>query len=578
MLKERQMRITTTKLTIIAAALLLSTTVHAAGTAINETGEMPDASAILDARSTTKGFLPPRMTESQRTAIATTPSAAGLQVFQTDGTVGLYVYNGSTWSMVGSGSVSSVGLTLPSIFSVSNSPVTGTGTLTATLASQAANTVLVAPNGSAGAPTFRALLAADIPTLNQNSTGTAANVTGVVAAANGGTGQSLYTIGDLLYASTTTALSKLSDAATGNALISGGAGAAPSYGKIGLSTHVSGTLPVTNGGTGTGTTFTQGSVAFAGTSGVYSQDNSNLFWDATNHLLGIGTATPNYKLDLSGGAFAVRAGLSNSSTRPAVATTRIAGEIAGVGAIPAIDDGFLRLSAGGGTNTYAKVFIDLSGYSTVADMNDNITFGTYGTERMRIDDSGNTMLGTTRTANPVTSRTYGSTISNSGMIFSRAATTSGAMWLGIDGNSSSILQFFTDNGSAAVFAGYVSVTGSTATYNSVSDVRLKENIVPTLYGLDDLMKIQIVDFNFISDTNKEKVNGVIAQDLKQIYPDAVTVGGDDVKTKPWAVDYGRMTPLIVKSVQELKAENDTLRGENEVLKTRLLKIEKTLGL
>jgi hypothetical protein len=55
-------------------------------------------------------------------------------------------------------------------------------------ASKTANYVLAAPNGSAGVPTFRAIVAADIPTLNQNTTGTAANVTGTVAIANGGTG------------------------------------------------------------------------------------------------------------------------------------------------------------------------------------------------------------------------------------------------------------------------------------------------------------------------------------------------------------------------------------------------------
>lgn len=71
-----------------------------------------------------------------------------------------------------------------------------------------------------------------------------------LVATSGGTGQSSYAVGDLLFASTTTALSKLAGVATGNALISGGVGAAPSYGKIGLTTHVSGTLPVANGGTG----------------------------------------------------------------------------------------------------------------------------------------------------------------------------------------------------------------------------------------------------------------------------------------------------------------------------------------
>lgn len=65
----------------------------------------------------------------------------------------------------GVGSVTSVGLSLPSIFTVTNSPVTGSGTLTGTLASQTANQVFIAPDGTAGAPTFRALVANDIPSL-----------------------------------------------------------------------------------------------------------------------------------------------------------------------------------------------------------------------------------------------------------------------------------------------------------------------------------------------------------------------------------------------------------------------------
>jgi hypothetical protein len=57
---------------------------------------------------------------------------------------------------------------------------------------------------------------------------------------------------------------------------------------------------VANGGTGTATAFTAGSVVFAGASGVYSQDNTNLFWDNSNDRLGIGTATPSYALDVTG--------------------------------------------------------------------------------------------------------------------------------------------------------------------------------------------------------------------------------------------------------------------------------------
>ncbi len=69
-------------------------------------------------------------------------------------------------SSYGAGSVTSVALSLPgSVFSVTGSPVTGSGTLTGSFTSQTANTVFAAPNGSAGAPSFRALQDADIPAL-----------------------------------------------------------------------------------------------------------------------------------------------------------------------------------------------------------------------------------------------------------------------------------------------------------------------------------------------------------------------------------------------------------------------------
>jgi hypothetical protein len=81
-----------------------------------------------------------------------------------------------------------------------------------------------------------------------------------IGALYGGTGFASYAVGDILYADTTTSLAKLSDVAVGNALISGGVASAPSYGKIGLATHVSGTLPVANGGTGVTTSTGSGAV------------------------------------------------------------------------------------------------------------------------------------------------------------------------------------------------------------------------------------------------------------------------------------------------------------------------------
>jgi hypothetical protein len=69
-------------------------------------------------------------------------------------------------SSAGGGTVSSVALTAPSFLSVAGSPITTSGTIALSLASQTANHVFIAPNGSSGAPTFRALVSADIPDLS----------------------------------------------------------------------------------------------------------------------------------------------------------------------------------------------------------------------------------------------------------------------------------------------------------------------------------------------------------------------------------------------------------------------------
>ena len=102
--------------------------------------------------------------------------------------------NGTTASWAAAtGGVTSVTGTSPVVSSGGSTPAISLaasyGDTQNPYASKTANYVLAAPNGTAGAPTFRAIVAADIPTLNQNTTGTASNVTGTVAIANGGTGQ-----------------------------------------------------------------------------------------------------------------------------------------------------------------------------------------------------------------------------------------------------------------------------------------------------------------------------------------------------------------------------------------------------
>jgi hypothetical protein len=89
---------------------------------------------------------------------------------------------------------------------------------------------------------------------------------------------------------------------TGNVTSSGSLTLGGTLSNVSLTTQVTGTLPVGNGGTGTATTFTTGSIIFAGASGVYSQDNANFNWDDTNNTLGVGrTASSNVRVYSKGG-------------------------------------------------------------------------------------------------------------------------------------------------------------------------------------------------------------------------------------------------------------------------------------
>jgi hypothetical protein len=191
----------------------------------------------------------------------------------------------------------------------------------------------------------------------------------ILPATSGGTSFASYAVGDILYASTTTALSKLADVATGNAIISGGVGVAPSYGKIGLTTHVSGTLPIANGGTNSTATATAGGISYgtgtayavtaAGTAGqvITSAGAGVPTWTTATNA---NTASAIVQRDASGNfsAGTITAALSGNATTATSATsatsattaTNLAGGSAGTVPYQSAAGTTVQLAAG--TSTY----------------------------------------------------------------------------------------------------------------------------------------------------------------------------------------------------------------------------------
>lgn len=102
-------------------------------------------------------------------------------------------------------------------------------------------------------------------------------------------------------------------------------------------------------------------------------------------------------------------------------------------------------------------------------------------------------------------------------------------------------------------------------FNTTSDVRLKTGIRPTRYGLRDLMNIQVSDYRYKGFAGATSQTGFLAQQLYKVYPEAVTKGNDADEKQPYMVDYSKLTPLLVKSVQELKAQVDALEKTVKIL-------------
>jgi hypothetical protein len=184
----------------------------------------------------------------------------------------------------GTGTVTSVGATSPVASSGGATPTislnAGYGDTLNPYVSKTANQVLAAPNGTSGVPSFRALVSADIPTLNQNTTGTAAGLSSTLAVTSGGTGQTTYTDGQLLIGNSTgNTLTKATLTAGTNVTITNSAG--------GITIAASGGGGGSPGGSTTQVQYNNAG-AFGGISG-FTTDGTRVTASTT---IGVGGATP----------------------------------------------------------------------------------------------------------------------------------------------------------------------------------------------------------------------------------------------------------------------------------------------
>lgn len=209
--------------------------------------------------------------------LTATGANPGIGALSGAGSIIMLTGTGSSWRIVSGNAPSFSGTLAVANGGTGRTTLTSNGVLVgagtgAIVQTTAGTTGQVLAGNTGSPPTFQDLSSLGVSSLNFGSTGLTPNsattgaitVAGTLVAASGGTGQSSYTTGDLLYASGASALSKLAGVATGNVLISGGVATAPSWGKVDLTSAVSGVLPVANGGTGQ-SSYTNGQLLIGNT-------------------------------------------------------------------------------------------------------------------------------------------------------------------------------------------------------------------------------------------------------------------------------------------------------------------------
>ena len=463
----------------------------------------PNASAQLDVSSNTKGLLIPRMTQAQRTAINS--PAQGLLVYQTDGIIGLYQYDGTSWSIAGAGSsiystngtlsgnrtVSAGGYTLTispkSTFnpSVTASSLSAIGTeFTPTLTAASNNDVLLGININ---PIFSKGAFTGIGSYGLQ-------VEGIKIGRGGGSISTNVAIGNNALIKNT----------TGNNQV-----------VIGYESGKQITLGIFNTiiGSNTLTALTTGS-----NNTVLGANNLNSSTDGSNNYI-LGTSS--------------MSAATSASSNIAIGQQVLLGLTTGNNNIA-----MGNYAANGVTNGWQNVSI---GQQSLYWCNSSQNIGIGYRAGFDISSgSSNTCIGYSAT---VANGTY----SNSTAL-GNGATAGGSNWVQL-GNSS-----------------VTTIRGAVA-YSSSSDRRLKQNISDTRYGLKEVMKLRPVDY--VMTSNQVRQVGFIAQDVQPLIPEIVTGSeGDISKGETLAITYANMVAILTKAIQEQQVMIEQLKLEIEALKKR----------
>ena len=267
----------------------------------------------------------------------------------------------------------------------------------------------------------------------------------------------------------------------------------------------------------------------------------NLALQPSGGNVGIGTSTPGKKLDISQSTTSTTA--INAACLQLVNTENAVGYYSGV-------INFCRIDSSTPMAYIGSMQADTSGYSA-----NHLVFGTRNgaatvDERMRIQNDGTILMGSSGSTGVERLEVAETNYSSNGYCLLTKTTGSGTKYH---------IRFV----QAASVVGSVTSNGSATAYNTSSDYRLKENIVPLTGAAYRVNQLQVHRFNFIADPDKT-VDGFIAHEAQAVVPECVTgekdAVDDDGNPVYQGIDQSKLVPLLTAALQEALAEIESLKA------------------
>ncbi len=567
------------------------------------------SSAMITGTSTNKGLLVPRMTDTQRAAIAS--PATGLMVYQTNGTTGFYFWNGTAWvDLGGSGGTASE---LQKITEGSNTGWRILGRNPANYGDIGANAVDLSTSTTAstrGATGTNAL-----------ATGINTNASGLYATALGdgsrATGDISTAIGSRTIASSVYAIamgseviaSGIASTAMGSSTIASGfistamgSGTIASGGNstaMGVSSRATGNFSIAAGNDVRARSF--GEFALGSFNDTLTTVNSTSYAGNNNRAFTVGTGSSGTARRTS---FVVQqngnVGIGNSSPN---APLQFASTLA--------DRKIVMFESGNNNHQYFGFGIgdQIQRYQVGATSSSHAfyagTSASTSNELMRITGTGNVGIGTDApnaplqfASNEASRKVVLYEIGNNDHQFYGLGVNSFIFRYQVDNTAANHVFFAGTSAAASTELMRISGTGNvgigtdmpsqrlhvvgnivyTGTSSAISDLRYKKNFTKIENPLNKVLALNGLHYDWRVDEFKEnnftkdRQIGFIAQEIEKIFPEMVLTDAKGYKS----VDYARLTPVLVEAIKELKTLNDELKGKNETLEASSQKLEARL--